>query len=1295
MNAGLEGKWCAGQEIILDGAVAGTVASGQLPTWSLVSGPGPVTIEDSTKVKTKAVATVAGEYVFRLSIVCGMGKTSQDVKHIVSPGAQPDAGEDISVNCFDQDFTLHLDGNQPPPGFYSFWTVPNGSVIDNIYRPSFQDLGNCPSGPSVSVLQYNFKDNNGCLYSDSKVVSMQEYVPPLRLGSSGGCGKKFQLFATCTGAGQGEWTFISPADGGGASFESPTSRVTGILNADVNQVYIAKFTITGSCHDQSKSIEFTVPKDSEAPSQADFKDLNLIFEDLTKVKNKETISYTAHICGIPDTLMIRAAKDNLKNGEKIIWSPLSNAGCSPWYGEMESEGTAQFTDEYTAVLSNLGFGTYILSFKVVNAAGCETNANIYIVINQPYKNSVYFLSNECKSEDFNMNNYYRDATKAFEEFKIYDTTFVHFLLPYEYLPKTSKIRPILEDNFFQVLPISSPPGGENKYSKFNKVFNLTNHKFEYYFNMPKTSPPGQYIFQIPYEYTCDNYATLIVDYSQPPEKVNGGTDQYFCGSSGQLIGNDRAAPEWILLYKKPADIPDPILEGANTRLLTITNLTAQSEYYFGYVSRGGSHCPDVIDTVKIGVSDVPPPKPDAGEDRTVCAYSAVTLTCQPSEIPLGSYGYWEVVSQVPAGMPPSFKPSDKPITQLMNLQPNTTYTLRFTLENKCGKSSDEVVISTNDTEGPPPAFAGADRCLPPDSTQVFLTALRATGDFTGQWTQVNNNPPGASIAESNNPRTLVSNLSPGIYGFIWTLSGAGCASTHDTVWVTIGAKAAVDRNEILLCNQTIPTSVTLRATPADGGYWTNISLKPANITNPNSAITTVTGLQEGIYVFRWTAGQGVCSGFADVKVIVGGPTPIVDAGPDIVLCRNSDGTVTLDATLPDGLNGYWTMINVDNVTPSAGFTYISGNSFNPHIKIKVKPGQTRLRWTILEKGICADDPPFDDVLISYFSESIDECCPKVCTETFDANLCNNTPYLVNLDELVCTESDSGIWVLTLGPGLTDTVHLENTFDPLHRQPGTYTLTYRLIDTLEGCPVSSDVMINIVPQPDTATEVSASICPNETYTLPSGGTVFTAGIYADTLQTTYGCDSIVVTHLSVLEDEIYHKNFTITADPDSHLPAGKQAVLTVTNPEPGATYQWYKNDVLIGEFGESIEIEVANDTDVYSVKLVNPTEDFCSGEGSITIDGFLPSIKFPNAFSPNNDGTNDVFRAIADPGVEVIEMTIVNRWGQSVYTGTGNEGWDGRFRGKDSPADTYIFLIRYKVFSSDEVFSKRGELLLVR
>ena len=80
VNAGLEGKWCAGAKIMLDGAVAGTLASGQPPIWSLVSGPGSVTFEDSTKLKTFAVAQIAGDYVFQLSAHCGSGIATQTVQ---------------------------------------------------------------------------------------------------------------------------------------------------------------------------------------------------------------------------------------------------------------------------------------------------------------------------------------------------------------------------------------------------------------------------------------------------------------------------------------------------------------------------------------------------------------------------------------------------------------------------------------------------------------------------------------------------------------------------------------------------------------------------------------------------------------------------------------------------------------------------------------------------------------------------------------------------------------------------------------------------------------------------------------------------------------------------------------------------------------------------------------------------------------------------------------------------------------------------------------------------------------
>ncbi|MCC7149469.1 MAG: hypothetical protein IT216_09655, partial [Saprospiraceae bacterium] len=659
VNAGLEGKWCAGDKIVLDGAVAGTVGEGMSPIWSLVSGPGPVTFEDSTKAKTTAIATVGGEYTFRLSVVCGMGKASQDVKHIVSPGAQPDAGDDVTVNCFDGDFTLPLDGNQPPPGFTAYWTVPNGTVSNNIYTPSFPNLDNCPTGFSTMVLQYNMKDANGCIFSDSKAISFLEYIPPLTLGTSGGCGKKFALSATCTGAGQGQWEFISPAGGGGASFESPNSRVTGIVNPDTGQVYVAKFTITGSCHDQWDTISFQVPEDSEVPTQADFLNIYELSDQVTKKTSGNTITYSIQLCGIPDSLKIISNNGHLKEGETGTWS-YSKTFCSQWFGEFQLEPNVLYPDDSSALMTNLKYGSYSVYYTVSNRFGCTTNTILNISINQPYEDKIFFLSNECKNEDFSKNEYFH-YRYFIDNYKIYDTSYIHFKIEPEDYPHLGQISPFmlpLNSNVFSVWPTSAPAGADIT-AKFYSVFNLTNHKFEYYLNIPVSAPSGQYIFTIPYIYSCGNNGTIVVDYSSPPEKVNGGTDQYFCGSSGQLIGNDRAAPEWILLYKKPADIPDPILEGANTRLLTITNLTAQSEYYFGYVSRGGSHCPDVIDTVKIGVSDVPPPKPDAGEDRTVCAYSAVTLTCQPSEIPLGSYGYWEVVSQVPAGMPPSFKPSDK------------------------------------------------------------------------------------------------------------------------------------------------------------------------------------------------------------------------------------------------------------------------------------------------------------------------------------------------------------------------------------------------------------------------------------------------------------------------------------------------------------------------------------------------------------------------------------------------------------------------------------------------------------
>ena len=342
-----------------------------------MSGPGPVVFDDSTKLKTSAIANTGGEYIFKLSVDCETGQASQEVKHIVSAGAAPDAGDDVFVDCFDADFSLPLSGSTPPTGFTSYWTVPNGTVVNNIYRPKFDNIETCPNTITTLVLQYNLIDNNNCVYSDTKALTFKEYVPPLKLNTAGGCGQSFKLSATCTGNGAGKWTFISPADGGGASFDSPNQRVTGITNGNPEQEYIVSFSITGSCHDQTDTIKFKIPADSEDVSQADFLNIITLFNDVKKEKKGKTITYTVNICGIPDSLLILADTANLIAGEKTSWT-FTKMKCSIWYGEIQSDPLFFNPDNFSAFLDNLEVGTYALTYKVINKSGCETTADIIL-----------------------------------------------------------------------------------------------------------------------------------------------------------------------------------------------------------------------------------------------------------------------------------------------------------------------------------------------------------------------------------------------------------------------------------------------------------------------------------------------------------------------------------------------------------------------------------------------------------------------------------------------------------------------------------------------------------------------------------------------------------------------------------------------------------------------------------------------------------------------------------------------------------------------------------------------------
>lgn len=71
------------------------------------------------------------------------------------------------------------------------------------------------------------------------------------------------------------------------------------------------------------------------------------------------------------------------------------------------------------------------------------------------------------------------------------------------------------------------------------------------------------------------------------------------------------------------------------------------------------------------------------------------------------------------------------------------------------------------------------------------------------------------------------------------------------------------------------------------------------------------------------------------------------------------------------------------------------------------------------------------------------------------------------------------------------------------------------------------------------------------------------------------------------------------------------------------------------------------------------------------------LEFPNVFTPNGDGINDIF--CAKDGYQSIvsfQAVIFNRWGKKLYEWNDpSGGWDGTYNGKNVPAGAYYFVLR--------------------
>ena len=136
-----------------------------------------------------------------------------------------------------------------------------------------------------------------------------------------------------------------------------------------------------------------------------------------------------------------------------------------------------------------------------------------------------------------------------------------------------------------------------------------------------------------------------------------------------------------------------------------------------------------------------------------------------------------------------------------------------------------------------------------------------------------------------------------------------------------------------------------------------------------------------------------------------------------------------------------------------------------------------------------------------------------------------------------------------------------------------------------------------------------------------------------------------------------------------------------------SYKWNT-----GQTSNSIEIK---DSGTYILQAVDTNG--CTDKDSIEVKIKSCPVKifFPNAFTPNKDGRDDIYKPVLIARPVLYRFDIYNRWGQLVFESRDPEtGWDGRTKNIEQDSGTFIWICTYQ-FADGKKNISHGTVLLLR
>ncbi|MFZ1692132.1 MAG: PKD domain-containing protein [Flavobacteriales bacterium] len=420
----------------------------------------------------------------------------------------------------------------------------------------------------------------------------------------------------------------------------------------------------------------------------------------------------------------------------------------------------------------------------------------------------------------------------------------------------------------------------------------------------------------------------------PAPTANAGADVFLCANTPNVSLNGAVTVATGGAWSGVNGTFTPNANSLNATYAPTLSEIASGQITIVLSTTGMGNCNVVRDSLVVHFD--PAPVVNAGPDQQICANNpVVSLNGFVGNAPAGQW----------SGGAGTYFPSSTAL--VMQYTPTAaeiaagslTLTLTSTGTVNCAPVSDQMVIVFT---GAPIVSAGSDIQICTNNPAVQLTGDVANASG-GTWSGGNGSfAPSANVLSPVYTPTA-GELASGSLSLYLTSTGNGnCLSVRDTVVVTFTpaptANAGADLN---VCMNNPVVSLNGAITVASGGQWSGGLGAFAPDAQALDAQYTLTPfeLQSGSVLLTLTStGNGNCLAVSDQVLITVTPSPMVDAGADLITCSNQL-QVPLNGLVQGGASsGQWSTSGTGSFSPSANAlnaTYIAStlDSLNGNVTL--------------------------------------------------------------------------------------------------------------------------------------------------------------------------------------------------------------------------------------------------------------------------------------------------------------------------------------------------------------------------